>query len=635
MQCPRWRRRCAAAVLTAFLPAALSAQDSDRYSKATGGAVGAPDLSFWATALGISGDRAALLLERGQGTTKLLPPDVVKRIGDNAAGILGVCQVAVTIYQNKEVQWGDVAGLAVTLGSWAGTIPPPFGTLSQLAIATGQAVQANNQAGRDLNFEIANDYYRGAGGRFKRDNDPWVTRGGTLADEFVKQQLDPLTRNGDFSDAFAEYCKRRYHVDHVPLLIQQIDERRQAGSSPIPGELRGLARRFLDEQKGAYHVNAELIRMRAFVQQNLTQIHALSELAQMLRDDPEFIKRYEKLYREHAGRDDEEDPGGATKRFRVEVLSGYDDRPFPFVSVWISSAERTLTTNEQGLTEHWPVPRQLQTLEVVVTAPDHEGFSGPLHLTGQTVPLKLAPTSVEFVVNVTSSGQPVDDATVKMFGPGGRVQTEAAPGGRAVFKLRPGAWEAYVVSPTHAEARQPAPVPLGRPGSTTVVLKRTVPATPTAKPTAVPRGKPGEWVQYEVETRPEKPWKGLRFEPKTGTSVGMDIYNGDVDEHSWNAPPPTITRAGWTANVKCSTQTVKGGREFPIICVDGSGFKEPSSSDSKRIPNQCATCGAEDGKACSASKSFHMTPQEGATSLEIRIGSTYAVTYIYRYKQAQ
>jgi hypothetical protein len=28
-----------------------------------------------------------------------------------------------------------------------------------------------------------------------------------------------------------------------------------------------------------------------------------------------------------------------------------------------------------------------------------------------------------------------------------------------------------------------------------------------------------------------------------------------------------------------------------------------------------------------------LTPQEGASSLEIRIGSTYAVTYIYRYVQ--
>jgi hypothetical protein len=142
--------------------------------------------------------------------------------------------------------------------------------------------------------------------------------------------------------------------------------------------------------------------------------------------------------------------------------------------------------------------------------------------------------------------------------------------------------------------------------------------------------KPGEWVQDGIETRPEAPWKGVVFTPRTGTSVHFDIYNGDKDEHSWNAPPPIMTTAGWTAKVSTSTQPIKGSREYPIICVDGSGFVEMDNT-ADRIKNQCATCGGENGQSCSADKSFHMTPRAGASELEIRIGSTYAVTFIYRY----
>src|SRR5207302_4675423 len=116
---------------------------------------------FIAQTFGISGDAAAILLERGGKT--LLPTDTVKQIAGNSGAILGVCQVAVNVYQNKEVQWGDVAGLAVTAGSWAELIPPPGGTLAQLGIIAGQAVEANNKAGRDLDYEVAVDYYHGAG----------------------------------------------------------------------------------------------------------------------------------------------------------------------------------------------------------------------------------------------------------------------------------------------------------------------------------------------------------------------------------------------------------------------------------------------------------------------------------------
>jgi hypothetical protein len=632
-------RIAATALLALLLPAEMAGQDPDRIANATGGMAGAPEVGFVAQALGVSGDIAAILLKDPDAKTRLLPPAAVEQIGNNAGAILGVLQVGVNVYQNKEVQWSDVASLAVTLGAWRNLIPPPFGTYSQLAIMAGQAVQANNQAGRDLNYEVSIDYYRGAGGGFARSFDPNVVQGGAPADQFIENQLDPRTRTGDFTAAFTEYCQRRYHVDHVPLLIQQIDERRQNGQAPIPGELRGLARRFLNEQKGVYHVNNEITRMRAFVQQNLTQIRALSDLAQRLRDDPEFIARYKQFYREQTGRDEAEDEGGADKYFRVHLVSGYDDRPLGFRSVMLTSSERVLSTNEEGLTPYAQAPRQLQSIEVVATAPDHEGFAASIPLSGasqQTVDLKLEPESVEFVVSVTSGGQPVDDATVRMLGPAGRLQVEAAPGGRAVFKLRPGAWVAQVTSPTHSEARQPVGVPLGRAGSATVALKRTVPATPTVRPTVAPKGKRGEWVRDgEVETRPPAPWKGLTFTPKTGTSVRSDVYNGDVIEHNWNAPPPTLTAAGWTAALTVNAQTVPGGREYPILCVDGRGFKEPSSSDAVRVPNQCATCLAEAGKGCSGNKSFHMTPREDATTLEITIGATYVVSYIYRYKQAQ
>lgn len=417
----------------------MAAEDSDRIAKATGGAVAAPEVGAIAQALGVSSDVASFLAQEG-GAARLLPTDTVLQIGQHSAGVLGVCQVAVNVYQNKQVQWGDVAGLAATAGSWAEVIPPPYGSLAQMSIVTAQAVQANHQAGRDLDYEVAVDYYHGAGGNFARQYDPSVTQGGALADQFIENQLDPRTRRADFSAAFAEYCERRYHNDNVPVLIAQIEERRQEGDAPIPGALRGLARRFLDDQKGVYHMNNEIVRMRAFVAQNLTKIRALSELAQRLRDDPEFIERYKRFYREQTGKGVEGDEGGPNKSFRVHLVSGYDDRPLPFRSVMITSSETALTTNEQGLTPYWQVGRELESILVVATAPDHEGSSRPIPLGGegrQTVELKLEPSDVELVVRVTSGGQPVGDATVRMLGPSGRLQVQAAPGGRPRSRFAP------------------------------------------------------------------------------------------------------------------------------------------------------------------------------------------------------
>jgi hypothetical protein len=467
-----------------LLAQTLSAED-DRIAEKTGGAIGAPETGAIAQGLGVTADVAEFLAKNPSQygyRTRMVPPKTLLNVSQNAAGVLGVCQFAVNVYQNKGVQWSDAAGLAATLGSWAGTIPAPYGSLAQMLIVTAQSVQARAEAEWDLNYEIATDYYRGAGGAFRSAHDPGVTQGGALADQFIAFQLDRATRQADFSSGFHEYCRRRYKNYSSLGLIERIGTNRRLGAAdPIPAELRGLARRFLDDQMTVFHLNNELTRMRAFVAQNMSQIRALAQLAQTLRDDPTFIERYRQFYREHYGTDEEEE-GGPNKAFRVLLRSAYDDRALPFRGITLTSTEATLNTNEEGLTPYTTVDSRQESINIVVTAKQHKGFSGALPLgsgSQQTVEVKLEPEDVKYLVTVISEGRPID-AMVQLLGPAGRLQAGAASAGTAYFTLRPGTWIAQVTSPGYADVRRQVSVPLPNPdaegevtaGSVTIEMDR-------------------------------------------------------------------------------------------------------------------------------------------------------------------
>lgn len=149
------------------------------------------------------------------------------------------------------------------------------------------------------------------------------------------------------------------------------------------------------------------------------------------------------------------------------------------------------------------------------------------------------------------------------------------------------------------------------------------------QPTPTPVSGGGTWTLVSVTAIPETPTGGYSYNAQ-GSTVHLDVYNGDKHDFQWTKPPSQIDANGFTVSISARCQSQPKNVCASLIGVRGDGLESDTPGGERK-----AEANGADGSVGSGQKSVTFKPNPNSNELEVEVGMMWgAVRFIYKYRRA-